>query len=84
MSEKQIKDPIHGYITVESGFVDNIVDTHLFQRLRNLRQMDTTEKSTRLQTIPVLNIRLGYSTWQKMLSAKFDLTTNSKHLVKER
>lgn len=39
---KQVKDPVHGYISIPDGFVRQIVDTRLFQRLRDLRQLDTT------------------------------------------
>lgn len=39
---KQIKDPVHGYISIPQHLVENIIDTKHFQRLRNLRQLDTT------------------------------------------
>lgn len=39
---KDIKDPVHGYISIEEQYVDNIIDTKYFQRLRNIRQLDTT------------------------------------------
>jgi len=39
---KRIKDPVHGYIEVESYLAENIVDSQSFQRLRDIRQLDTT------------------------------------------
>lgn len=32
------RDPIHGYIGIPKCFVDNIIDTEMFQRLRNIDQ----------------------------------------------
>jgi HD superfamily phosphohydrolase len=37
-SEKLIKDSVHGYIRVPRVFVDKIIDTFEFQRLRNISQ----------------------------------------------
>lgn len=42
MGAKTIKDPVHGYISIDKRWVDSIVDTRYFQRLRNIRQVDTT------------------------------------------
>lgn len=39
---KQFQDPVHGYLPVRETLVDVIVDTRYFQRLRNVRQLDTT------------------------------------------
>lgn len=36
-SEKTIRDPMYGYITIESPFAQ-LIDTEEFQRLRNIRQ----------------------------------------------
>jgi HD superfamily phosphohydrolase len=36
--EKLIKDSVHGYIRVPKVFIDNIIDTVEFQRLRNISQ----------------------------------------------
>lgn len=38
MKTKMIKDPVHGYIKVDNDYVKNIIDTSIFQRLRNIRQ----------------------------------------------
>lgn len=38
MSFKKFKDPIYGYIEIDSDIVHNIIDTATFQRLRNIRQ----------------------------------------------
>lgn len=38
MSKKQFKDPIYGYIEIESDIVSNIIDTPAFQRLKDIRQ----------------------------------------------
>lgn len=35
---KMFKDPVHGYINIPVCFVNNIIDTELFQRLRNIDQ----------------------------------------------
>lgn len=35
---KQFKDPIYGYIEIDSDIVSQIIDTPGFQRLRNIRQ----------------------------------------------
>jgi len=35
---KIIKDPLYGYIEIESEFVSDVIDTANFQRLRNVRQ----------------------------------------------
>ncbi len=39
---KKIKDPIHDYIQIDDHFVDDVVDTAHFQRLREIKQLDTT------------------------------------------
>lgn len=39
---KQFQDPVHGYLPVRETWVERIVDTRYFQRLRNVRQLDTT------------------------------------------
>lgn len=36
--EKRLKDPIYGYISIESGVLHEIIDTAAFQRLRRIRQ----------------------------------------------
>lgn len=36
--EKRLKDPIYGYISIESGILHEIIDTAAFQRLRRIRQ----------------------------------------------
>lgn len=33
-----IKDPVHGYITIRRDYMNNIIDSCEFQRLRNIRQ----------------------------------------------
>jgi HD superfamily phosphohydrolase len=38
LDEKLFKDVIHGYIRVPRCFVENIIDTAMFQRLRNIEQ----------------------------------------------
>lgn len=35
---KKFRDPVYGYIEIEESIVHNIVDTAVFQRLRNIRQ----------------------------------------------
>ena len=35
---KRILDTVHGYIMVDESFVDHIIDTQLFQRLRRVEQ----------------------------------------------
>ena len=35
---KKFRDPVYGYIEIEDSIVHNIVDTAVFQRLRNIRQ----------------------------------------------
>ncbi len=35
---KNIKDPIYGYIEIEDDYFSQIIDTPVFQRLRNIRQ----------------------------------------------
>lgn len=35
---KTFMDPVHGYINIPKCFVDNIINTELFQRLRNVDQ----------------------------------------------
>lgn len=39
---KRIKDPVHGYIELDSYLAENIIDSPCFQRLRDIRQLDTT------------------------------------------
>ena len=36
--EKRLKDPIYGYISIESSVLHEIIDTAAFQRLRRIRQ----------------------------------------------
>lgn len=36
--EKRFKDPIYGYITLPSEYIENIIDTACFQRLRRIVQ----------------------------------------------
>lgn len=36
--DKQFKDPVYGYINIDSDFVSNIIDTPAFQRLKDIRQ----------------------------------------------
>lgn len=38
MGIKQLKDPIYGYVKIDSNIFTNIIDTACFQRLRNIRQ----------------------------------------------
>lgn len=38
---KAIKDPLHDYIYIEKKYVEHIIDTECFQRLKNIRQLDT-------------------------------------------
>ena len=38
MSFKLIKDPVYGYVEIDSEIVQSIIDTACFQRLRNIRQ----------------------------------------------
>lgn len=38
MSNKTFKDPIYGYIEIDSDIVHDVIDTATFQRLRNIRQ----------------------------------------------
>ena len=38
ITSKLLKDPIYGYVNIESYLVTNIIDTSCFQRLRNIRQ----------------------------------------------
>ncbi len=40
--DKQFKDPVYGYISVDSDFVSNIIDTPAFQRLKDIRQTSYT------------------------------------------
>lgn len=35
---KKIKDPIYGYISIDVGYIRNIIDTPVFQRLRRVMQ----------------------------------------------
>lgn len=35
---KTFKDSVHGYIEIPQDYVENIIDTELFQRLRNIEQ----------------------------------------------
>lgn len=42
MSKKQFKDPIYGYIEINSDVVSDIVDTPVFQRLKDIRQTSYT------------------------------------------
>ena len=35
---KIFMDSVHGYINIPKCFVDNIINTELFQRLRNIEQ----------------------------------------------
>ena len=42
MYKKQFKDPIYGYIDIDSGIVANIIDTPAFQRLKDIRQTSYT------------------------------------------
>lgn len=38
MPSKQFKDPIYGYIRIDSEIVSQVVDTPIFQRLKDIRQ----------------------------------------------
>ena len=38
MGDKNLKDPIYGYITVDEGIIHDVVDSPCFQRLRNIVQ----------------------------------------------
>ena len=38
MCDKNLKDPIYGYITVDEGIIHDVVDSPCFQRLRNIVQ----------------------------------------------
>lgn len=40
--DKQFKDPIYGYISIDSDLVSNIIDTPAFQRLKDIRQTSYT------------------------------------------
>lgn len=42
MLEKQFKDPIYGYIDISSEKVEQIIDTPIFQRLKDIRQTSYT------------------------------------------
>lgn len=42
MSKKQFKDPVYGYINIDSDIVANIIDTPAFQRLKDIRQTSYT------------------------------------------
>lgn len=42
MYKKQFKDPIYGYIDIDSDIVANIIDTPAFQRLKDIRQTSYT------------------------------------------
>lgn len=42
MPEKQFRDPIYGYIGIDTGVVSEIIDTPAFQRLKNIRQTSYT------------------------------------------
>ena len=35
---KNFMDSVHGYITIPKCFVNNLIDTEYFQRLRNIEQ----------------------------------------------
>ena len=37
-SKKVFKDSVHGYINVPQCFVEHLIDTEVFQRLRNIDQ----------------------------------------------
>lgn len=41
---KRIKDPIYGYIEIPSEYINTIVDTPFFQRLRSIRQLTATNR----------------------------------------
>lgn len=38
MQVKQIKDPIYGYVAIPTTYFADIIDTNVFQRLRNIIQ----------------------------------------------
>ncbi len=38
MNKKHFKDPIYGYVEIELDIVSKVIDTNVFQRLRNIRQ----------------------------------------------
>lgn len=42
MANKQFKDPIYGYIEIDSTIVTEIIDTPAFQRLKDIRQTSYT------------------------------------------
>lgn len=42
MYEKKFKDPIYGYIEIASDIVAAIIDTPVFQRLKDIRQTSYT------------------------------------------
>ena len=42
MGNKQFKDPIYGYIEIDSKIVSQIIDTPVFQRLKDIRQTSYT------------------------------------------
>ena len=42
MHSKQFKDPIYGYIEIDSDIVSKIIDTPVFQRLKDIRQTSYT------------------------------------------
>lgn len=42
MPEKQFRDPIYGYIGIDTDMVSEIIDTPAFQRLKNIRQTSYT------------------------------------------
>lgn len=42
MPDKQFKDPIYGYIEIDSLIVAEIIDTPVFQRLKDIRQTSYT------------------------------------------
>ncbi len=42
-SGKIINDPVHGFITVPAGLIQDIIDHPFFQRLRRIRQLGLTE-----------------------------------------
>lgn len=38
MKEKKLKDPLYGYISIPSDFINDIIDSAVFQRLRRVTQ----------------------------------------------
>lgn len=42
MFDKQFKDPIYGYIEIDSKLVSEVIDTPAFQRLKDIRQTSYT------------------------------------------